>query len=102
MDSSVAIMLLVAKLTYYGKWLEKRDKSEICFMDYLSYTLFVPSVVAGPTFSFEVYLAYLNNKFDVSLKKMKVFKALEPLAVAVPLVVLCAYVIPIFHTRWVL
>lgn len=95
-------MLLVTKLTYYGKWLDKKVKDEISFVDYLSYTLFVPSVIAGPTFSFEVYLAYLNNKFDVSLKKMKVLKALEPLAVAIPLIALSVYVIPTFHTRWVL
>lgn len=101
-DSSVAIMLLVTKLTYYGKWLDKKVKDEISFVDYLSYTLFVPSVIAGPTFSFEIYLAYLNNKFDVSLKKMKVLKALEPLAVAIPLIALSVYVIPTFHTRWVL
>jgi D-alanyl-lipoteichoic acid acyltransferase DltB (MBOAT superfamily) len=101
-DSSVAIMLLVAKLTYYGKWLEKRENNEISFLDYLSYTLFVPSVVAGPTFSFDVYLSFLNNKFEVSLKKIKLGRALEPLGVAIPLIGLAVLVMPTFHTRWVL
>ncbi len=62
----------------------------------------MPSIVAGPTFSFDLYLSYLNHKFDVSLKKIKLGLALEPLAVAIPLVGLTIVVMPAFHTRWVL
>ena len=51
-DCSVTIMLLVTKLTYFGRWLDKKEREDASFIDYLAYNLFVPTVVAGPTFSF--------------------------------------------------
>lgn len=61
-DCSVYIMLLVTKLTYYGKWFEiLKDKRERNLLDYLGYNFFFPSILSGPTFSFEVFLAYMNQ-----------------------------------------
>jgi hypothetical protein len=62
----------------------------------------VPTVVAGPTFSFEVYLAFINSKFDSSFKSMRVGSAFQPLLVALPLICLCKFTLPYFHSRWVL
>lgn len=55
-DCSVYIMILVTKLTYYGKWLEqKEDRKEISFESFMAYNLFFPSVLTGPTFSYEIF-----------------------------------------------
>lgn len=56
-------MLLVTKLTYYGKWLEEKEKRPATFADYLAYNLFFPGVIAGPTFSFDIYLDFVTGKY---------------------------------------
>lgn len=101
-DCSVTIMLLVTKLTYYGRWLEKKEREEGSFIDYLAYNLYAPTVVAGPTFSFEVYLNFLNNKFDTSFKAMNLRNAVKPLLVSIPLACIAAVAVPYFHSRWAL
>lgn len=62
-DCSVYVMLLVTKLTYYARWLEKQKGETVSFIDYMAYHLFFPGVIVGPTFSFEVYLGFINNRF---------------------------------------
>jgi hypothetical protein len=71
-------------------------------VDFLGYNLFFPSVIAGPTFSFTVYLDLINCKYDNSLKSMKVISALKPFFISLPLCGLAFFTLPYFHPRWVL
>lgn len=98
-------MLLVTKLTYYAKWLEKKGREQEgqrSLVDYLAYNLYFPGVVAGPTFAYEVYLDFINNKHDISFGNMKIMKALQPFFITIPLAALAVFTLPIFHGRWVL
>ncbi len=97
-------MLLVTKLTYYANWLQKdaNNKDNHSLIDFLGYNLYFPGVIAGPTFSFKLYLDFINNKLDVSLKSLNISKALKPLLFTVPLLMIGILTVPYFHGRWVL
>lgn len=62
-DCSVYVMLLTTKVTYFGKWLEGKEKRPASFVDYLAYNLFFPGVIAGPTFSFDTYLDFVTGRY---------------------------------------
>lgn len=98
-------MLLVTKLTYFAKWLEKKGREkegERSFVDYLAYNLYFPGVIAGPTFAYEVYLDFINNRHDITLGNIKLIKALQPFFITIPLAILAVFTLPIFTGRWVL
>lgn len=54
------MMILVTKLTYYG-FAVKNGRADIkAPLQYFSYCFFFPSLLVGPTFSFERYLNFIN------------------------------------------
>jgi len=102
-DCSVYIMLLVTKLTYFAKWLEKEEnriKSNI--IDYLGYNLFFPGVIAGPTFDYKLYLNFINGDKKASFSSLNFWKALQPFLISVPLITLTIVTVPYFYPRWVI
>jgi lysophospholipid acyltransferase len=68
----------------------------------MGYNLFFPGVVVGPTFSFEVYLTFVQNKLEAVEKTTSWVKALMPFFITIPLAVITINLLPIFHPRWVL
>jgi len=59
-DCSVYMMILVTKLTYYGFALKNNKDNKFTLLEYFSYCFFFPSLLVGPTFSFERYLDFIN------------------------------------------
>lgn len=95
------VMIMVTKVTYYGLFLEKEEGSH-SFLDYLGYCFYFPSVFAGPTFPFPLYLRFIYKQEQYRSITFDTAKIFTPLLVSIPLVLLAFQVIPSITPRFVL
>lgn len=102
MDCSVYVMVLVTKLTYFGFAVKNNKGPEFSVLSFFSYCFFFPSLLVGPTFSFERFIDFIN--LDKEYKNIK-FSATNTVRVfiqGVLLSVLTAVVMPVFDHEWVI
>ena len=101
-DCSVYVMLLVTKLTYYGKYQQDSKLKAYSLTDFLAYNLFFPSVLVGPTFAFSTFQDFLEGKMSIDKERDSWGKILRPFVLAVPIAVVTLYCMPLFGPEWVL
>ena len=68
----------------------------------MSYCIFFPGLVVGPTFSYEMFLDFINLNGNYRNIKYSLRNILKPLAVGAILGVITAYIMPVFDSAWVL
>jgi hypothetical protein len=101
MDTSVYIMFIVTKLTYYGLAIDKNKSVDQSIISYLSYCLFFPALIVGPAFSYEIFLNFINLEGVFHNIKLSLKNILRPLSIGMILAVITAMVMPIFDSEWI-
>jgi lysophospholipid acyltransferase len=71
-------------------------------MDYLSYQLFFPTLMVGPTFTYELYLTFSRNRDTNVRLPLNLLTLLQPLFIALPIAALTLTYMPTFPSTWVL
>lgn len=58
-------MFLTTKVIYFGRYLEESNQ-KVSLLDFMSYSLFFPGVLIGPTFSYTTYQDFMYKKGSLS------------------------------------
>ena len=102
MDCSVYVMVLVTKLTYFGFAVKNNKGPEFSVLSFFSYCFFFPSLLVGPTFSFERFLDFINLDKEYKNIKFSATNTVKVFIQGVLLSVLTAFVMPVFDHEWVI
>ena len=63
----------------------------------MGYNLFLPGLLAGPTFNYTLFLDYI---YQPKQRPLNLFSAITPLLIGVPICAVTAICLPTFTSSW--